>query len=179
GGTPAGTVEAMRATVRDAEARRDLADLRRKAAGLRLETEVTAAGVAATASLSHGLQFDLRAAERAVDAYVLAEKERFRAESAKRWRSKLMQSVPKYVVQLDKAIPLTGEQKEKIEAILAEGYGIQADAMAEAEEPGIVAYGLTDLRADCERRVRAVLTPEQLQRFEKFDKSWLPGWGKN
>jgi hypothetical protein len=165
--------------IRETALRRELAELRREAERMGLEARVLVAGRAASGTSGHGLVFDMAAAERAVEAVLEARAARFREESAARWRSRLMQAVPKYVEQLHRVIPLSPDQRKTIEAILAEGYAIEADAMAAAPEPGIAKYGLTDLRADCERKVRAALTEEQLKRFETFDKSWLPGWGKN
>jgi len=73
-----------------------------------------------------------------------------------------------FVEQLDAALQLTPEQREKIKKIIAEGQERNRDLWK------LVSPQFRDVIQDVRQHIRAVLTPEQKKQFEELMKQLSP-----
>ncbi len=114
----------------------------------------------------------LRIAVEAVLAKVAKERQE---ADAKRWAEKQMGNANRMIAGFEKNMELTTEQKESVTKILQAQFQKVAELIAGSDEPGTAIYTSTGIREETEQQMRALLTQTQQEKWDKMDKSWLPG----
>jgi DNA repair exonuclease SbcCD ATPase subunit len=98
-----------------------------------------------------------------------------RERSAAKYGSTRMGEAAKEIRQLNEGLRIAGDQATQVEDLLRAAWHRQGAAMTARMEPEAFREELDRIRTETVAAVRLLLTPEQAEKFDRLDKSWMPG----
>jgi len=120
---------------------------------------------------------DPKAWENAVEAVLQKKKLENAEKSAARFSEGRMKDNRKEIDRLCVGLKIEGDQLRQVEEALRAGYHQQGYVLAAQQHPEGVGPEIERIREQTVASVRALLTAEQAERFDKAGHDWFPGPG--